>query len=115
MAEEVRDQTKVGRIRHLNDLLRCTGIGGQVMITAGLDALGETAVNRVLQAVMAFEAFDGDNDPHGERDCALLTVDGLRILFKVDYFDRTLTYHSPDPSDPTVTSRVLTIMLAHEY
>lgn len=109
------DERKVGRIRHLNDLLRCKGIGGQVMITAGLDAFGAEIVNRVLDAVIAFQDFNKGNDPHGERDCAILTVEGLRILWKIDYFDRTLTYHSPDPSDSTVTSRVLTIMLAHEY
>jgi Protein of unknown function (DUF3768) len=32
------------------------------------------------------------------------------IFFKIDYFDRNLTYHSPDPSDPAVTRRVITIM-----
>ena len=32
-----------------------------------------------------------------------------------DYFDRTLTHHSPDPADPAVTERVITIMLADEY
>lgn len=115
MVEEASDQTKVGRIRHLNDLLRCKGIGGQVMITAGLDALGSTVVNRVLDAVIAFRDFTIDNDPHGERDCAILSVGDLHILWKIDYFDRTLRYHSPDASDPAVTCRVLTIMLAHEY
>ena len=37
------------------------------------------------------------------------------IFFKIDYFDRTLIHHSPDPADPAVTERVITIMLADEY
>jgi hypothetical protein len=103
------------RMRALNDELRRFGRGGRIMITSGIQALGTKGVARVLAAVAAFDAFTGDNDPHGEHDCAILTVDGVRVLFKIDYYDRNLTYHSPDPSDPTVTERVMTVMLANEY
>lgn len=112
---QVDDEERVGRIRHLNDLLRCQGVGGQVMVTAGIDALGVVAVARILGAVAVFTDFNDDNDPHKERDCAGLMVDGRSIIWKIDYFDRSLNFHSPNPANPEVTARVLTVMLADEY
>ncbi len=50
-----------------------------------------------------------------EHDFGVFDADGHRIFFKIDYYDKTLTYHSPDPSDPAVTERVITVMLAEEY
>ena len=102
------------RICALNDELRRFGRGGRIVITAGIQALGK-GVAGVLAAVAGFDAFTADNDPYGEHDCAILIVDGVSVLFKIDYYDRSLTYHSPDPSDPTVTERVMTVMLASEY
>jgi Protein of unknown function (DUF3768) len=99
----------------LNDELRRFGRGGRTMITSGIQALGTEGVARVLAAVARFDAFTNDNDPYREHDCAILTVDGHRVMFKIDYYDRDLAYHSPDPSDPTVTERVMTVMLASEY
>lgn len=107
--------SKTARIRELNDELRRNGIGGCIVITRGLEALGANAVAEVLTAVARFDDFTEDNDPWGEHDCAVLTVNGRRIIFKVDYFDRDLLWHSPDASDPAVTRRVLTVMLAEEY
>ena len=103
------------RIRTLNDELRRFGRGGRIMITPGIQALGVRAVARVLTAVAAFDAFTGDNDPYGEHDCAILAVDGIEVLFKIDYYDQDLVYHSPDPADPTSTQRILVVMLAGEY
>jgi hypothetical protein len=37
------------------------------------------------------------------------------VLFKIDAYDRAQRGRSPDPADPAVTHRVLTIMLADEY
>ncbi len=112
---DIADADKIGRIRHLNDLLRCKGIGGEVMVTAGVDALGTGAVIRILKAVAAFTEFNESNDTRGERDCGQVVVDGRLIVFKIDYFDRTLTLRSPDPAEPAVTRRVMTVMLSSEY
>jgi hypothetical protein len=108
-------EQKTARIRALNNALRRCGRGGRIMITAGLETLGSETIARVLAAVAAFDNFSDDNDPYGEHDCAILRVDAVRVLFKIDYYDRTLTAHSDDPSDPAVTERVMTVMLAEEY
>ena len=100
------------RICALNDELRRFGLGGRIMITSGIEALGTEDVAHVLAAVADFDAFTDDNDPYDEQDCAILTVDSHRVMFKIDYYDRDLAYHSPDPSDPTVTERVMTVMLS---
>lgn len=106
---------KTARIRELNDELRCKAIGGRIVITSGVMALCEDGTKQVLAAVARFDDFREDNDPWGEHDCAVLTVNRNRVIFKIDYFDRDLAYHSPDASDPAVTERVLTVMLAEEY
>jgi hypothetical protein len=106
--------SRADQIRALNDRLRTTGRGGMVMVTPGIVALGPRA-GAVLDAVEAFDGFSPDNDPWGEHDCAALEVDGNRVIWKIDYYDRTRQFHSTDPTDPKVTVRVLTIMLASEY
>lgn len=109
------DRERVKRICALNDTLRQTGKGGQVLITQGVNELGHGVVARVVGEVARFDDFKIDNDPYGEHDCAMLKVDGLSIIWKIDYYDLTMKRHSPDPTDPAVTIRVMTIMLGSEY
>jgi hypothetical protein len=106
---------RVVRIRELNDRLRTTGRGGMTLITNGIGALGLPTVNAIFAAIAEFKDFNADNDPWGEHDCAVLTVNGNRVIFKIDYLDRSRRIHSPDPADPKVTVRVMTVMLADEY
>jgi len=109
------DLVAVSCIRDLNDQFRRSLTGGLLHITRGVIALGGKRQAAILDAVASFDAFSPENDPYGEHDFGALTIAGPRILFKIDYFDRGLRGHSPDPADPSVTTRVLTIMLAEEY
>jgi hypothetical protein len=102
------------RVRLLNDLLRCQRLGGQV-VTTGVQALGPPFIDRLCEAVARFDAFTPDNDPHGEHDFGLVSVEGRACLFKIEYLDTSLRGHSPDPADPNVTHRVMILMLAEEY
>jgi len=106
---------KTSRIRALNDKLRHTLTGGMAVMTPGVAALGQEAVERIVKTIAVFDDFCHANDPHGEHDFGSFEADGHVIFFKIDYYDQNLTYHSPDPSDPAVTRRVITIMLADEY
>ena len=101
------------RIAALNDQARQTFMEYRVIITAGVQALGN--VDAVLRQVQVFEAFTPDNDPYGEHDFGVTKRKGTTIFWKINYYDLDLHMHSPDPSDETVTARVLTIMLAEEY
>ena len=106
---------KTGRIRALNDELRQHLIGGPAVITPGVAALGPDAVERIVKTIAVFDNFCHENDPYEEHDFGSFEADGHEILFKIDYYDHSLNYHSPDPADPSVTERVITIMLAEEY
>jgi Protein of unknown function (DUF3768) len=106
---------KTKRIRALNDELRRKLTTGTVVMTPGVAALGHEAVARIVETICVFDDFCNANDPYEEHDFGAFEAEGHKLFFKVDYFDSTLTYHSPDPADPAVTERVLTIMLAEEY
>ncbi len=111
-ADDPRPST---RIRDLNDAFRRAFVGGAVVITAGVEALPADQRRIVLATVRAFDGFTEDNDPHGEHDLGVVEHTGVRCFWKIDYYDREMEVLSPDPADPAVTTRVLTVMLADEY
>ena len=106
---------RAARIRNLNDSLRKGRGEGQLFLTEGIVALGQGTISDVLALLRDFDDFSKDNDPYGEHDFGAFSYRGERIFWKIDYYDRSLRYGSGDPADPTVTTRVLTVMLAREY
>src|SRR5437588_8389671 len=103
------------RIRVLNPELRRNLPSGHAVMTAGIAALGPEAVARIVKAIAVYDDFCHANDPYEEHDFGSFEADGHIIMFKIDYFDQNMSMHSPDPADPSVTQRVITIMLAEEY
>jgi hypothetical protein len=106
---------RVASIRTLNDEFRKTLHGGRLHITRSLLIRTEGKVGELILAIAAFDDFTADNDPYKEHDFGSLTWKGDVILWKIDCYDLDMSMASPDPADPTVTRRVLTVMLAEDY
>ncbi|SUZ33856.1 hypothetical protein ROE7235_03631 [Roseibaca ekhonensis] len=111
--EDVDAQTVA--IRTLNDQLRTTLTGGRVVMTQGVNALADDTLAKVLRTVNTFDDFTPNNDPYGTHEFGMFEVDDARVMFKIDAYDANLEYGSPNPGDPEVTRRVMTILLASEY
>jgi Protein of unknown function (DUF3768) len=112
--------SRAQRIRELNDHFRTSGVPmsntlGRKVFTIGVRSLGLAAMVGIAEAVMAFTDFTDANDPHGEHDFGALDFNGSKIFWKIDYYTPDLKHGSPDPADPDITCRVLTIMLSSEY
>jgi hypothetical protein len=109
-------------IRILNDVFRTEPLsvlsavlGRTFVFTKGVGAHGDDFLTRALKAVQEYSTFTEDNDPHGEHDFGSFDLDGIKLFWKIDYYDLELEHGSPDPADLAVTRRVLTILLAEEY
>jgi len=108
------------RIRQLNDEFRSTlldsKLGSQgVYFTAAIARLPLHEQSQIIRRVVEYDEFTAENDPHGEHDFGSFEFAGERILWKIDCYDLDLHYGSPDPSDPAVTKRILTIMFGDDY
>jgi hypothetical protein len=120
------------RIAVLNDRARqAMGLACTAVATVGFRSLPAADQSRVRELIETFDAFDEDNDPHGERDFGTIyqLADGRwtterprlredereRVFWKLDYYDRGMRFASDDAANPAVTRRVLTIMLSDEY
>ena len=105
----------MNKVAFLNDGLRRTFARGKVVMTPGVATLSEDVLTQVLERVRHFDEFTKDNDPHGEHDFGDFEIEGETYFFKIDYYSPDMEGGSEDSADPSVTTRVLTIMRADEY
>ena len=111
---ETQAAQSAAKIAALNDAFRRQP-GPGWMMTDGVHALGPAFAAAAVAAVRGQDRFDEDDDPHGEHDFGAVVVQGRKLFWKIDCYDLDLAFGSPDPADPAVTRRVLTVMLAEEY
>ena len=88
------------RIRELNDEFRCAErfvLGsmafGQVVITRGIEAKGNTFVLQAFERVRTFDAFTKDNDPYGEHDFGSFEFDEESVFWKIDLYEECNVKH----------------------
>ncbi len=130
MAEQMpqSDRAKGGApaIARLNDGLRdnihAPGRNRVVMTRGVAELIGDVSLFRnfhkraeLLRAIRGYDGFDQSNDPHGERDMGRFAFEGTDCYWKIDYHNADLTAGSEDPADPSLTTRVLTIMRVDEW
>jgi Protein of unknown function (DUF3768) len=89
--------TKTKAIRALNDELRQNFATGIAVMTAGVAALGAETVSRIVKTIGVYDNFCHANDPYEEHDFGVFEIDGHKLFFKIDYYDKSRSYHSPDP------------------
>jgi len=113
--QELPEAEKTLRIRTLNDTFRTTLMGGRVLLTQGIQALGTGQAQKIITKVQNFKSFTPDNAPHGEHDFGAIDHNGQKVFWKIDCYDENLEFGSEEPWNTKKTTRVLTVMLAEEY
>ncbi|WP_108816879.1 DUF3768 domain-containing protein [Loktanella sp. Alg231-35] len=112
------------KIAEQNDRFRSTWgadftVPGQIVLTRGVADLSPAAKAIIMQRVQKFDTFCEENDPHGDHTFGAFDFEiggnSYNLFWKIDLYDTDYAMGSDDPSDVTVTRRVLTILHAHEW
>jgi len=56
------------KIQELNDRFRQTFAGGRIMLTQGIQSLGEEMITHLLAQLQSYDDFPEEGDPYEEHD-----------------------------------------------
>ena len=98
------------KIIALNDQLRTNFKGGRVQMTRGVYELDARLRGRALSVLARFDEFDATS----EHDSGVFIFAGYAFEWRIEYRGKDGTGVSPDPSDPELTLRVLTVYAADD-
>lgn len=108
------------KIRDLNDRFRKgdLSVPGHKLITRDLiNTLADENIGMELlwPLISEYDEFNAENDPHGEHDFGQFNLNDHKCFWKIDVMDPSLELAPLDPTDPTLSVRVLTVMLATDW
>ena len=46
---------------------------------------------RLAKTIAIYDDFRHANDPHEEHDLGVFDFDGISVMFKIDYYDKSMT------------------------
>lgn len=91
-------------------------LGNQMRSLDTLDRLRlQAEIVQKVQSASFDEPGEDGNNPYGERDFGTFMLGDEKCFWKIDYYDLNREYASPDPTNPDVTSRVMSIFYAEDY
>jgi hypothetical protein len=89
----------------LNDQFRTTFKGGRVQMTPSVYQLDDRLRGRALSVLARYSKFDADS----EHDWGTFIFAGFSFEWRIEYRAANGSGASPDPADPRMTLRVLTL------
>jgi Protein of unknown function (DUF3768) len=98
------------KIIELNDQLRTTFKGGRVQMTPGVYDLDAQLHGRAVYVMSKYSKFDDSS----EHDWGVFIFAGYSFEWRIEYRGKDGTGVSPDPADPEMTFRVLTLYVLQD-
>lgn len=104
-----RNTAKVEKIIALNDAFRASAHPSKTHITLDLVNRGSQFIKKLLGKIKEWQPSKDPDETDPERSWGAVTVDGILVVWSIDYYDLEEEDDSPDPSDPQRTVRVLNL------
>ena len=100
------------KIRALNDAFRQTPKAPYVFLSLEVAQIGETMLKELFTKLQSYSSFTPTSDPDGDRSSGAMDVGRYKIEWSIDYWDLDEEDDSPDPSNASVTIRMMNIIMA---
>ncbi|HWB48631.1 MAG TPA: DUF3768 domain-containing protein [Stellaceae bacterium] len=106
------NNSQISLIGKLNDCYRRDAgwnySDGDTPVQTAAQSKARRILTKVWQAIRTYQEFElGD----AERNCGTVKVEGVTVVWQINYLDRWSDAPSANPADPRVTRRTITLTM----